>query len=109
MKNKQTWPIARKRFTHALRIAEEYCQAKNFELEHLRSCARLAVLVDMRQDVAKHLRGLGFSYAAIGYALNRDHTSVMHLCKDEMRVRKNRMARERYNNKYKFINATKGE
>jgi len=43
---------------------------------------REAPLVDERQRLAKLMRGLGYSYPAIGKAMNRDHTSIIHLVKN---------------------------
>jgi chromosomal replication initiation ATPase DnaA len=41
-------------------------------------------LVDARQRIAQDLRSLKFSYPQIGLVMNRDHTSIMNLCKDRV-------------------------
>lgn len=43
---------------------------------------------EARRCVAKHLRGLGFSYPQIGKAMNRDHSSIMYMVKNDMRKTK---------------------
>ncbi len=47
----------------------------------LLSPARTAMLVSARGEVIDALDALGYSAAAIGRALNRDHTSVLHWMK----------------------------
>jgi len=54
------------------------------KLRVLRSKRRDKIIVDERQRIAKALRVKGYSYPEIGHVMNRDHTSIMHLC----RVRK---------------------
>ena len=45
----------------------------------LKSPKRTAAMVNARALVAIEARHLGFSYPAIGRALNRDHSSIVHL------------------------------
>lgn len=50
-------------------------------LRMLRCKRRDRHLVDKRQHFAKILRAMGYSYPEIAHAMNRDHTSIIHLCK----------------------------
>lgn len=61
---------------------EKLCEHFKFNPEELKSHDRHKELVDKRQKIAKLLRVMGLSYPQIGSMMNRDHSSIMHLCKD---------------------------
>lgn len=50
-----------------------------FKLSDIKSRRRGTLLVDERQRIAKYLYAHGYTYSVIGLAMNRDHTSIMHL------------------------------
>ena len=52
---------------------------RGLRLRSLRSQLRHPDLVAARHAIAKEARRLEYSYPVIGRALNRDHTSIMHL------------------------------
>ncbi len=60
------------------KLCSEFCFSETQILSHRRDSKS----VDARQKIAKALRLLGFSYPSIGAVMNRDHTSIMHLCKE---------------------------
>lgn len=56
----------------------------------MRSHICLRSLVDAREEVAIGLRGIGLSFPEIGRLMNRDHSTVMHLCDRKRRNEKRR-------------------
>lgn len=48
------------------------------DLKQLRSSCRDTDTVKIRWQIAVEARKRGYSYPAIGRALNRDHTSILH-------------------------------
>lgn len=55
-----------------------YCRVKNIDIDRIKGKRRHAALVAARHGAMMALRSLAYSYPAIGDALNRDHTSVIH-------------------------------
>lgn len=53
----------------------------NCPLKLLRSECFQRDIVHIRWAIAREAHEAGFSYAAIGRALNRDHTTIMHAIK----------------------------
>ncbi len=53
------------------------CQLHGFDEERIIGKRRKWPLVAQRWKVGRYLRSLGYSYPEIGYALNRDHASVI--------------------------------
>lgn len=49
-----------------------------------------------RRVVAKMLRNYGYSYPEIGRVMNRNHTSIMFMVKDDFRANKMRYNKERH-------------
>jgi len=45
-------------------------------------------LPEARRVVAKSLRQHGYSYPSIGRAMNKDHSTIMYMVKDDMRKEK---------------------
>ena len=63
----------------ALRLAQEWCEACGTTLDAMRGHNRQRAMSEARQGlmwILHHRAGL--PYAAIGRALGRDHTTVMH-------------------------------
>lgn len=48
----------------------------------IRGPARRRDIVDVRAVIATELREFGYSYPAIGHAMNRDHSSIFYLVND---------------------------
>lgn len=69
------------------------CRQKNYCMDELRGKSRIDSLVQQRRVIAKALRGEGFSFPEIGWAMKRDHTSVQHMVKDDFRKAKNERCR----------------
>ena len=57
----------------------QMCHELGVSVWRVRSRSRDRKLVMVRRDIAHRLREAGHSFPAIGKALNRDHTSIMHL------------------------------
>lgn len=98
MKNKMTRDTTKILFIKAAEDFYEICGRFGYNVKKIRSRRRDAELVKQRAFIAKHLHKIGHAYTAIGCAMNRDHSSVMYLIKDEMRERKKKKAKERYHN-----------
>lgn len=64
---------------------EGFAESANISISLLKGKNRARRLVNHRAQLCKALRVKGFSYPEIGKALNRHHTSIMHLVKDDMR------------------------
>lgn len=64
-----------------MKTFEELCAETGFSKNNILSRRRNRELVDARQLIAAKLHGYGLSFGAIGRVMNRDHTSIMHLCK----------------------------
>lgn len=62
-------------------VIEDVARLFGVEAGALRSKTRTAILVDARSVVALVLRHRGFTVMQIGRCLNRDHSTISHLCK----------------------------
>ena len=51
----------------------------DYTFAQLNGCQRSSDLVDERQRIAKELKKEGYSFPAIGKAMDRDHSSILHL------------------------------
>lgn len=60
-------------------IIVELCDKYEVDKNKLLSDRRDACLVEKRRLIARELRAMGYSYPAIGYLLNRHHTTIMNL------------------------------
>ena len=69
-------------------IFRAFCIQRRYNIPAIRSRRRQAQLVTQRVDIAKYLRGLGYSYPVIGRVMNRHHSSIMMLVNDELREKK---------------------
>ncbi len=58
-----------------------FCHEVGVDYFHLRSHRRDAQTVGIRRIAACFFREFGLSYLKIGEVLNREHTSIMHLCR----------------------------
>lgn len=68
----------------ALDIIEIVQQVTNFSLAELRGKRRMAHLVDARQLFVRLCENhTTLSYSRMGYAMNRDHTTMVHASKRE--------------------------
>jgi hypothetical protein len=64
---------------------EEIATAGGATLTLLRGPSRSRPLVELRRAAARYLRSRGCSLPEIGAALNRDHTSILHLLRTPVR------------------------
>lgn len=53
-------------------------EIRGLQISELRSDSRLARLVEVRASIARRASENGYSFSAIGRALNRDHTTIIH-------------------------------
>ena len=63
------------------RIIDEVCTDERTSLKELIEGGNHRALVDIRMRIAYRAREAGYSLSQIGRALNRHHTSVLHLLK----------------------------
>jgi hypothetical protein len=61
-------------------VIEANRRRKRYGLDLLRSNTKSAGLTVVRHAIAREARARGYSYPAIGRALNRDHSSIMWAC-----------------------------
>ena len=59
---------------------EAWVEAQGLTMAQLKSASRTPRMVEARRRVSKYLRAHGWSYPEIGRFIDRDHTTVMHLC-----------------------------
>jgi hypothetical protein len=72
--------VARSTGTPALEAQmESIAAAAGVTLEELRGPSRHREVVELRRQLAVHLRSRGWSLTTIGRLLNRDHSTVVHL------------------------------
>lgn len=68
------------------------CKKKAYELAkgfvHIFGDGREAAAVTQRRIVARQLHELGYSYCDIGFALNRDHTTIANMLDAGLRAKK---------------------
>lgn len=81
-------PATQAKAKEAIAEMKDYCNIKGYNIETVLSRKRSAKIVEKRRDVAKFLRRRGYSLPAIGFALNRHHTSILCLICEETRVRR---------------------
>ena len=62
-------------------IVTQVCNEANARPDDVRNGGNRKELVDLRAEIARRARLAGFSFPQIGRAMNRHHTSVMHLLK----------------------------
>lgn len=60
-------------------IVYSVCVEENTDLPTLLHGGNHSALVDVRRRIVKQAREAGFSLPQIGRAINRHHTSVLHL------------------------------
>lgn len=65
-----------KRKPIALEEAQRYCTEHGINLARLRGDTKTIEIVEQRRMVANHLRSFKFSYICIGFALNKDHSTI---------------------------------
>lgn len=63
-------------------VLEDAATRHNVDAAAILGPRRHAPLVEARADVARRLRDAGWSFPKIGRALNRHHTTIMHLVND---------------------------
>lgn len=68
----------------------DYCKQKNYKPHLIVNRGRRKDLVAKKREIAKYLRSLNYSYPVIGLVMDKDHTSIMHMVKDEFRERRNK-------------------
>jgi hypothetical protein len=61
------------------KIIETTAERHGLQVSEVQSSCRRRKFVKCRQEIAVKARESGYSYPRIGRALNRDHTSIMHL------------------------------
>lgn len=80
----ETWNVAQRLCAFAnipLPLAEyvaSVAEIKGLQVSELRSDSRAPKLVKIRGNIAAIARQHGYTFEAIGRALNRDHTTVIH-------------------------------
>jgi chromosomal replication initiation ATPase DnaA len=77
-----------------LEIIGTACKESGVNPRALLSEGNQAQLVAVRRVIVERARQRGFSYPQIGRALGRHHTSVLHLAKTSMYLRRGRERRE---------------
>lgn len=77
---------------------QEYCKRKGYHPGHVVHLGRRRDLVEMKRDVAKYLRSLGYSYPVIGLVMDKHHTTIMHMVNDDFRERSNEKSRAYHKN-----------
>lgn len=60
-----------------LELVKAMCKRMGYDVREVRGESRVRRYVMFRTEMAESLRLCGFSYPAIGHALNRDHSTVM--------------------------------
>lgn len=72
--------------------------AKQFDIdpEFILGITRKKPYPKARRIIAKELRSFGYSFPQIGRAMNRDHTSIIYMVKDDFRAKKIQRNKERY-------------
>jgi chromosomal replication initiation ATPase DnaA len=63
---------------NAMTDMEIICEEQGYSVKAIRSPKRKRELVEQRWDVIRQLADLGYSMPTIGFAVNRDHTTVFH-------------------------------
>lgn len=60
-------------------LVDKTCLKYGITEEQLKSNSRFSLFVMARREIACELRKVGFSYASIGFILNKkDHTTIMN-------------------------------
>lgn len=77
----------------------DYCKQKNYKHHLIVNRGKRKDLIAKKREVAKYLRSLGYSYPVIGLVMDKDHTSIMHMVKDEFRERRNKNNLNRHHNR----------
>jgi chromosomal replication initiation ATPase DnaA len=70
----------------------EMCKEYNVSPKSITGKDRQQNLVDLRAMIARRLLNMGFSLLTVGYALSKDHTTIMHyksFCYDHLGVKLN--------------------
>ncbi len=81
--------IERGGFMHAKQEFESICKENDFEISDILSPRRDALVVEKRRIIAKIMREKKYSYPKIGYAMDRDHASIMNLISPKSKKVKN--------------------
>lgn len=58
---------------------KELVHESGYSMNEILSRRRQSELVDAREVIVKALLKKGYTFSAIGRAMNRDHTSIIHL------------------------------
>lgn len=82
-------------------IFEQLCENDNLNPDLIRSARRSAHLMEARTEIAKIMREVGYTYAAIGHAMNKDHSSIMYLTNIKRRENAKKRMMGYYNEKVK--------
>lgn len=69
----------RKKGELAKLIMREICRKKGYCLREIVQDIRLNFIVEKRRNIARILSVIGFSYAEIGYSLERDPATIRNL------------------------------
>lgn len=64
------------------RIVYEVCAQKEMPVDRVIKKCNERAMVAVRREIAIKARAAGFSFPEIGRALNRHHTTILHLVKD---------------------------
>jgi len=85
-----SWKIAIRR------LFTEICEVEGFDPIAIISSNREGPFVRNRRIVANKLRAEKYSFPKIGWVMDKDHTTIMHMVDKDYRARKNALCRERY-------------
>lgn len=69
-------------------VVKSVAKAFMIDPEKLLEQIRYQPYPEARREVATRLHNLRYSYAAIGRAMNRDHTSIMYMVDNKFRAKK---------------------
>lgn len=75
--------VARVGFDSAATVMEGWVESHDISLDEFRAHDNRPEMVEMRRRVASYLRRHHWSWTRIGLFIERDHTTVIHLLKDE--------------------------
>lgn len=81
MTDKNFIPRSQRKLREAMDLFHDILMSRNWDRKLILSKRRDRELVDRRQIIAKRLRSEGYSYPLIAKVMNRDHSSIMHLCR----------------------------
>ena len=63
-------------------MVEEMCRSAGVKTEVVLGPGRRRPLMELRRRIAARLREAGYNYHQIGYALEREHSTILHMLKN---------------------------